>query len=69
MFSKAEEYQNYKNEMLLLNKQITSAYKDDVYENADVTAIVETKNGQLKEDLQKNMNTWSLTTIFYPCLQ
>ena len=48
MFSKAEEYQNYKNEMLRLNKKITSAYKDDVYENANVTAIVETKKRTIK---------------------
>lgn len=58
MFSKAEEYQKYKDEMLHLNRQITSIYKDAAYEDTDVIPIIEAKKRIIKNrfaDKYKNL--------------
>lgn len=53
MVSSAAEYPNYKEEMLRLNRQITSLYKDDVYLNADVSAIIKTKKRNIQSRLME----------------
>lgn len=51
MLSSATEYQNYKDEMLRLNRQITSLYRDAVCLDADVSTIIEIKKRKIRTRL------------------
>jgi len=53
LFSNAKEYNEYKDDLLSLNKQITFLYKDDVYEDANVAEIVERRKHTIKNRLVK----------------